>query len=57
MMLPLYRAVTTVGAPLIHIYLAYRKARGKEDPERFGERFGRAGRPGGCPRMLRPSRS
>ena len=45
MMLPLYRAVTTVGAPLIHIYLAYRKARGKEDPERFGERFGRAGRP------------
>ena len=44
MMLPLYRAVTTVGAPLIHLYLAHRKARGKEDRERFGERLGRAGR-------------
>ena len=45
MMLPLYRAVTTLGAPLIHLYLAHRKARGKEDRERFGERLGRAGRP------------
>ena len=45
MMLPLYRAVTTLGAPLIHLYLAHRKARGKEDPERFAERLGRASRP------------
>jgi 3-deoxy-D-manno-octulosonic-acid transferase len=45
MILSLYRVVTTVGAPLIGLYLARRKASGKEDPERFGERLGIAGVP------------
>ncbi len=45
MMLPLYRAVTTLGGPLIRLYLAGRMARGKEDRGRFGERLGRASRP------------
>ena len=47
MMLALYRAATTVAAPLIHLYLARRRNAGKEDRERFGERLGHAGRP--CP--------
>ncbi len=47
MMLPLYRIVTALGAPLIRLYLAQRKARGKEDAERFGERLG-------CPGRARP---
>ncbi|MDP6574522.1 MAG: 3-deoxy-D-manno-octulosonic acid transferase [Rhodospirillales bacterium] len=42
MMLSLYRAATTVGAPLIHLYLARRRSAGKEDRERFGERLGQA---------------
>lgn len=41
----LYRGVTTLGGPLITAYLERRKARGKEDPERFPERLGRPGRP------------
>jgi len=41
----LYHAVTTVGRPLIGLYLGRRMARGKEDPERFAERKGVAGRP------------
>ncbi len=45
MMLPLYRSVTTVGGPLIRLYLARRMARGKEDPDRFDERLGRPSRP------------
>jgi len=45
MMLNLYRFVTTVGAPLIDFYLGRRRAAGKEDPERFGERLGIAGLP------------
>lgn len=45
MMLTLYRAATEVGAPLIHLFLARRRARGKEDGARFAERFGFAGRP------------
>ena len=44
MMLPLYRFVSGVGAPAIGLYLALRKARGKEDPDRFTERLGRPGR-------------
>ncbi len=45
MMLSLYKAVTTLGGPLIRIYLSRRMARGKEDPARFGERLGQAGLP------------
>lgn len=37
-----YRGLTTAAWPLIHLYLARRKAVGKEDPARFGERLGRA---------------
>ena len=42
MMLGLYRAMTTLGAPLIHVYLGRRIKAGKEDPHRFNERLGRA---------------
>ncbi|MBT3359591.1 MAG: 3-deoxy-D-manno-octulosonic acid transferase [Rhodospirillales bacterium] len=44
MILPLYRFATTLGGPLIRLYLADRMRRGKEDPARFGERLGVAGR-------------
>jgi len=40
MMLSLYRLTTILGAPLIHLFLNRRKARGKEDTARFNERFG-----------------
>lgn len=43
--LGLYRAATTLGGPLIRLHLARRRARGKEDPERFRERLGIASRP------------
>lgn len=45
MSVPLYRAATYVGYPLIAAYLAVRKSRGKEDLNRFGERMGFASRP------------
>ncbi len=45
MMLTLYRGLTALGGPLIAIYLSRRMAGGKEDPDRFGERLGRPGRP------------
>ena len=41
----LYRLVTTLGGPLIQLYLAQRRRGGKEDAQRFGERFGRPGQP------------
>ncbi len=44
-MLGLYRAATVLAGPLVRIYLAGRRRRGKEDPDRFGERLGKAGRP------------
>jgi 3-deoxy-D-manno-octulosonic-acid transferase len=44
MMLGLYRALTALGSPAISLYLLSRRARGKEDAARFGERFGRASR-------------
>ncbi len=49
MMFSLYRVVSAVGAPLIRLYLGFRKARGKEDQARFNERLGRSGhaRPNG----------
>lgn len=43
-MLALYRFFSDAAAPLIGLYLAIRKTRGKEDRARFGERLGRAGR-------------
>jgi 3-deoxy-D-manno-octulosonic-acid transferase len=43
--LGLYRAASTLLGPLIRLYLLQRRARGKEDPMRFGERLGRASRP------------
>jgi len=43
-MLTLYRAVAAIGGPAIAAYLALRRARGKEDRVRFGERLGVAGR-------------
>ncbi|HEV2302178.1 MAG TPA: 3-deoxy-D-manno-octulosonic acid transferase, partial [Stellaceae bacterium] len=49
-MLPrLYRTLTRLSRPLVLAYLAYRRRRGKEDAQRFGERFGRPGmaRPAG----------
>ena len=41
----LYRGLTTIGGPLIALYLERRKRRGKEDLGRFAERQGRAQRP------------
>ncbi len=38
----LYRGLTVAAAPLIGLYLRSRRAAGKEDPARFGERLGRA---------------
>jgi 3-deoxy-D-manno-octulosonic-acid transferase len=38
-----YRGLTTLIGPLLPLYLAGRRARGKEDSARFGERLGRAG--------------
>jgi 3-deoxy-D-manno-octulosonic-acid transferase len=45
----LYRAVSILGGPLIDVYLKRRMLRGKEDPDRAGERRGLAGvsRPAG----------
>ena len=44
-MLGLYRFATVALGPVIAFYLEKRKAQGKEDPIRFGERLGQAGRP------------
>ena len=44
-MLTAYRWASTLGVPLIRLYLSLRMARGKEDGVRFGERLGRPGRP------------
>jgi len=40
-----YRLATTVAGPLIRLYLARRRARGKEDPVRFNERLGYPSQP------------
>jgi 3-deoxy-D-manno-octulosonic-acid transferase len=42
---PLYRLLTDLGGPAIRLYLARRLRRGKEDPDRLGERLGRPTRP------------
>lgn len=39
----LYRVLTILAGPLIGLYLDRRLARGKEDPDRIGERRGRPG--------------
>ena len=41
MILSLYRLATSIGAPLISMYLKKRLKRGKEDAARFNERLGR----------------
>lgn len=41
----LYRAATTVASPLITRHLHRRLQRGREDPERIAERFGRTATP------------
>jgi 3-deoxy-D-manno-octulosonic-acid transferase len=47
--LALYRGCARLGTPLISLYLDRRRSRGREDPTRFGERWGHAGerRPSG----------
>jgi len=45
MLLSLYRSLTNLGEPLIRAYLRYRLTQGREDSERFGERFGYPSRP------------
>jgi len=45
MKLSLYRMATTLGGPLIRLYLNKRLKRGKEDPLRFDERLGKASLP------------
>jgi 3-deoxy-D-manno-octulosonic-acid transferase len=40
-----YRLLTDLGAPLIGFYLRRRRAKGREDGERFAERFGHPSRP------------
>ncbi len=44
-MLAIYRGLTYVAAPLVGAYLARRRAAGKEDASRLGERMGHATRP------------
>lgn len=45
MILGLYRWATTAAGPVIRLYLAGRRMKGKEDSARLGERFGRTDRP------------
>jgi 3-deoxy-D-manno-octulosonic-acid transferase len=40
-----YKLLTTLGAPIIGVYLMRRRAEGREDTERFAERLGFASRP------------
>lgn len=45
MLLSLYRGLTDLSAPALRLLLAWRRARGKEDGARLGERLGLAGVP------------
>lgn len=45
MIAALYRLATDLGAPLVTLLLAHRRAKGKEDPVRFPERLGHAAAP------------
>ncbi len=42
MLLTLYKGLTRTATPLLEVYLKRRLKRGKEDPVRFSERFGKA---------------
>lgn len=42
MFFQLYALLTRIGSPLIALWLKRRMRKGKEDPQRFGERFGYA---------------
>ena len=44
-MLGFYRAATSLGAPLVRLYLHRRARRGREDRARLGERLGQASAP------------
>jgi 3-deoxy-D-manno-octulosonic-acid transferase len=45
MLASVYRVLTDLGAPFIGLYLLKRRAEGREDRARFGERFGQASKP------------
>ncbi len=45
MLLPLYRVAGWLAPPVARAILSRRRLRGKEDPDRMGERMGRAGQP------------
>ncbi len=45
MLLKLYRFLTKLGEPLVRAYLRFRRWKGKEDAQRFSERFGYASQP------------
>ena len=45
MTLRLYRLITGAIRPALKLYLHRRAMRGKEDPDRLGERLGRTGLP------------
>lgn len=48
----LYRGLTHLGGPAIRLYLARRRAAGKEDPIRQGERLGRTSQPRPAGRLV-----
>ena len=48
----LYRLLTDLGAPFIGVYLRRRRAAGREDAERFDERFGHPSRPRPAGRLI-----
>jgi len=45
MLQSLYRGLTSIAGPAVRLYLHRRRAAGKEDPQRQGERLGHASRP------------
>jgi 3-deoxy-D-manno-octulosonic-acid transferase len=45
MMLQIYKSLLEAGTPVLEAYLSLRLRRGKEDPERTGERRGQASQP------------
>ena len=52
MLSTLYRLLTDLGAPLIGVYLRRRRKAGREDSERFAERFGHPSRPHPLGRLI-----
>lgn len=41
----LYKCLTQIGAPVIHLYLLKRRSEGREDAARFAERLGKPSKP------------